>query len=214
MKLVVLLFLLLIAYVDLRRQNDSNDIDNMYELDELLSNYNHHKSHSNKEYLQDLSDDNQKSSSSFQREKKYSSRKKVLEDGDTGDEPEKPSRRIHSSKANNQSELSDTINRATQKTKTTTQSYTEEASLCINEFDVKTEQLVKVKELKNGAHLIRFIRIEEPSSSHGLDIKDICMLNCCVEKNCDLAMLSEQRTNVSLCFFCSDYCLKSIIGWL
>ncbi|CAF4371125.1 unnamed protein product, partial [Rotaria magnacalcarata] len=34
-----------------------------------------------------------------------------------------------------------------------------------------------------------------PSTAHGLDIKDICMLNCCVEENCDLAMLSEQRTN-------------------
>ena len=201
MKLLILLFLLLIIHVDLRRHNDSNDNDNMYELDELLNNYDHHKSHSNKEYLQDIPDDNQKSSSSFQREKKYPSRKKVLEDVDTGDEPEKPPHRSHSSKTNNQSGFSDTINRATQKTKTTTQSYVEEASLCINEFDIKTEQLVKVKELKNGARLIRFIRIEEPSSSHGLNIKDICMLNCCVEKNCDLSMLSEQRTNVSFCFF-------------
>ncbi|CAF0740553.1 unnamed protein product [Adineta steineri] len=178
--------------LDLRQQNDN---DNRSQVDNLINNYNHHhKSHLNKE---DLTDDNQKSpsSSTFQREKKYSSRKKVLDEIDTGDEPEKPLRRTHSSKSNNQTELSDTINHATQKMKTTTENYAEEASLCINEFDVKTETLVKVKELKNGAHMIRFVRIEEPSSSHGLDIKDICMLNCCVEKTCDLAMLSEQRTN-------------------
>lgn len=192
MKPIILLFLLLIVHVDLRGHNDK---DNLYELDELLSKYDHQKSQSNKEYLQDLSDDNQQSSSTFQREKKYPSRKKVLEDIDTGDEP---THRVHSSKSNNQS---DTINRGAQKIKTTTQSYAAEASLCINEFDVKSEQLVKVKELKNGAYMIRFIRIEEPSASHGLDIKDICMLNCCVEKNCDLAMLSEQRTKVSFLLF-------------
>lgn len=133
-------------------------------------------------------------SSNLQREKKYSSRKKVLEDID---EPEKPSRQSHSSRINNRSRSSDTRNRLST---TTPQNYVDEASLCINEFDVKTEQLVKVKDLKNGAHMIRFVHIEEPSTSHGLDIRDICMLNCCVEKYCDLAMLSEQRTNVSLVF--------------
>jgi len=187
MKLFIFLLILLIVHVDCRRHNDSNDI---YELV-------NHKSHGNKEYFQDLFDNDQDLSSSFQREKKYSSRKKVLEDVDNNnDEIEKPARRPHSSKTNNRSRLSDTENQVIQTT-TTEQSYLEEASLCINEFDVKTEQLVKVKELKNGAHMIRFVRIDEPSSSHGLDIKDICMLNCCVEKNCDLAMLSEQRTNVS-----------------
>jgi hypothetical protein len=190
MKLLIFLFILLIVHVDLRRHNDSN---NIYELD----NHNHQKSHGNKEYFQDLFDNEQDLSSSFQREKKNPSRKKVLEDVDNNDESEKPVRRPHSSKTNNRSRLSDTANRIVQTTTTTAQSYLEEASLCINEFDIKTEQLVKVKELKNGAHMIRFVRIDEPSSSHGLDVKDICMLNCCVEKNCDLAMLSEQRTNVS-----------------
>jgi hypothetical protein len=172
MKLLIFLFILLIVHVDLRR--DVNELDNQ-------------KSRLNKEYYQELLNNNQDLSSSFQREKK--SRKKVLEDIDNGDEPEKPSRHSHSSKSNNRS-----ANRVAQ---TTTQSYLDEASLCINEFDIKTEQLVKVKDLKNGAHMIRFVRIDEPSASHGLDIKDICMLNCCVEKYCDLAMLSEQRANVS-----------------
>jgi hypothetical protein len=130
----------------------------------------------------------------FQREKRYSSRKKVLEDVD---ETEKPLRHSHSSKSNNRSRVSD-VNRLVETTTiAAADNYLEEASLCINEYDIKTEQLVKVKELKNGAHMIRFVRIDEPFSSHGLDIKDICMLNCCVEKYCDLAMLSEQRTNVS-----------------
>jgi len=55
--------------------------------------------------------------------------------------------------------------------------------------------LVKVKELRNGAHLIRFVTIGESASSHGLNKRDVCMLHCCVEKNCDLAMLSEQSTS-------------------
>ncbi|CAF3339631.1 unnamed protein product [Rotaria sp. Silwood2] len=193
MKLRLLLFhFLLIVQVDLRRYSDQNDNDSIYELDNLLNNYNHHKKYPNKEYIQDLSNDDQDDISSFQREKKYSSRKKVSDEIDNRDEEEKSLHHNHISKSNNRSELSNKSNRITQ---TTTQSYIEEASLCINEFDIKTEQLVKVKELKNGAHMIRFVRIDEPSSSHGLDIKDICMLNCCVEEKCDLAMLSEQRTN-------------------
>ena len=147
----------------------------------------------------DLHDENLKSHKNqkelFQRQKKYSSsRKKVLEDIDNIDETEKSYRQhSHLLKTNRSKILIST----TTTTTPTTQNYLEEASLCINEYDIKQEQLVKVKELKNDAHMIRFIHIEEPSSSHGLDIKDICMLNCCVEKNCDLAMLSEQRTNVN-----------------
>jgi hypothetical protein len=170
---VILLLLSIVYQVEQRRDNDNHQ--------------------NNKEFLHDLLDD--EPSATLQREKKYSSRKKTLEDVD---EPEKPLRRTHSSKTSNHS------NRvASSPTTTTPESYLEEASLCINEFDVKTELLIKVKELKNGAHMIRFVRIEEPSSSHGLDIKDICMLNCCVEKYCDLAMLSEQRTNVSSIYFFS-----------
>lgn len=191
MKFLIFLFLLLFVHVDLRRHNDSNDNEKKSQLNT------HHKSRLNKEYDQDLFDNEQDiPSSSFQREKKYPSRKKVLDENDNGDEIEKPIRHSQSSKTTNRSRMSNSANRVIPTT--TARSYLEEAALCINEFDIKTEQLVKVKELKNGAHMIRFVRIEEPTSSHGLDIKDICMLNCCVEKNCDLAMLSEQRTNVSL----------------
>ncbi|UJR31178.1 hypothetical protein I4U23_018685 [Adineta vaga] len=197
MKFFLPFFILcLFVRVDLRRHNDSNnDNDYAYELDELINGQKSHKSHSNKEYFQDLVDDNQGSSSKFQREKKVPSRKKVLEEVDPNDESEKPVHRTHASKYTNQTKLSETINRNSQKIKTTTENYAEEASLCINEFDVKAEQLVKVKELKNGARMIRFVRLEEPTAAHGLDLKDICMLNCCVEKDCDLAMLSEQRSN-------------------
>jgi hypothetical protein len=174
MNIFIFFLFLFIIQVDLRLHNDGDQ-----------------KNHLNKEFFHDLFNDNNNedfSSSKFQREKKYSSRKKILEDID---EPEKPLRHSHSSKTNNRSNSNHIVSTTTQ------QSFLEEASLCINEFDVKTEQLVKVKELKNGAHMIRFVRIEEPSATHGLDVKDICMLNCCVEKYCDLAMLSEQRTNVS-----------------
>lgn len=188
---ILLLHLLLLIPVELRDHQNRYKNDSIYEIDNLVNNY---KSHSNKEYSQDLLNNDKDSREPFQREKKYSARKKVLNEVDNRDEQEKPLRRTNLSKSNNRSDLSNKSNRIIP---TTTQSYLEEASLCINEYDIKTEQLVKVKEFKNGARMIRFVRIDEPSSTHGLDIKDICMLNCCVEEACDLAMLSEQRTNVS-----------------
>ena len=189
MRLFAIIFVLFVVQVDLRRHNDSQDPENLNDLENLLDNYDRHKTHSSKEYVENAMENDP---SSFVREKKYPSRKKVLEESENEEEPEKP-RRGHSSKSNNRSaESSRRISSST-----STSSYADEASLCINEYDVKSEKLVKVNELKNGAHMIRFVRIEEPSSSHGLDIKDICMLNCCVEKDCDLAMLSEQRTKVS-----------------
>lgn len=194
MKIQILVIILLILRVDLHRHSDQYDNNSLYESENVLQNSKSNRN--NKEYLHTLLNNiDGKSSPSFQREKKYSSRKKILDDADNRDEQEKPSRRIHASKSNNRSELSNRITATT----ASSQSYIDEASLCINEFDIKNEQLVKVKELKDGAHMIRFVHITEPSSSHGLDIKDICMLNCCVEEKCDLAMLSEQSTNVS-CF--------------
>ncbi|CAF1180013.1 unnamed protein product [Adineta ricciae] len=191
MKFVFFLLLCLSVQVELRRHNDDDN-----EFDKLFDEHRPHKSHSNKEYVQDSFDDKEASSGTFQREKKYPSRKKVLDEVESPDESEKPIHRSHSSKYTNQTRLSQTIDRSTQRMKTTTtENYAEEASICINEFDIQAEQLVKVKELKNGARMIRFVQLEEPTASHGLDIKDICMLNCCVEKDCDLAMLSEQRTN-------------------
>ena len=193
MKFLILLSILLIVPVDLHRHHNTNDNNTLYKLDYLPNNYDNHKFHRNKEILHDLLD-HDRDSSLFQREKMSSSHRKTLEHMNNRDESEKPLRHTYLSKSNNRPLLSKTPNRAI---KTTTESYVDEASLCINEFDIKTEQLVKVKELKNGAHMIRFIRIEEPSSSHGLTVRDICMLNCCIEEGCDLAMLSEQRTNVN-----------------
>ena len=188
MRLLPVLLFALIVRVDLRRQTAD-------EIDDLLDTANRYMTQSkNKEYLPETNDDEEPDRlPSFAREKKYSSRKKVLDDPDDDEQQDKP-RRTHASKSNNRSASSETNSRAM--ATSTIRNYADEASLCINEFDVKPEQLVKVKDLKNGAHMIRFVLIDEPSSSHGLDIKDICMLNCCVEKNCDLAMLSEQRTKV------------------
>ena len=56
MKIFILFFLFLIIQVDLRRHNDNDDNDNVSELD---NKNNDHKSHSNKEFLQELSDDDQ-----------------------------------------------------------------------------------------------------------------------------------------------------------
>ena len=190
MRIFALISVLFIVQVDLRRHNDSQEHDNVDDLSNLLDKFDQPKTHSNKEYIENSVDDDQ---ASYVREKKYPSRKKVLDESDNEEEqPEKP-RHGHSSKSNNRSAES---NRRVPSS-TPASNYADEASLCINEYDMKSEKLVKVNELKNGARMIRFIRIEEPSSSHGLDVRDICMLNCCVEKDCDLAMLSEQRTKVT-----------------
>lgn len=196
MNIALFFLFLFIIHVDPRRHNDETNT----------------KARANKDYSEDLYDNEVESLKSSSPEKKYPSRKKPTEDFDESD---KSLRRPHSSKTNN-SKISK-ANLAITPT-TTADSYAEEASLCINEFDIKREQLVKVKDLKNGAYMIRFVRIEEPSAAHGLDIKDICMLNCCVEKNCDLAMLSEQRTNVGenmlLGFFRQKESFVRSIGWI
>ena len=70
------------------------------------------------------------------------------------------------------------------------------SSSCVNQYEIKPESLVKVKYLTDDAHLIRFITIEQPSISSELSLKEICMLKCCAERGCDLAMLSEQQTRV------------------
>lgn len=196
MRLTTILLFFFIVHVDLRLHNGSDDHDALTELADLVNGYGHHSHSVNRESLPDRIAHEE--SSMFNREKKSSSRKKVLDDDIEVDDEQyvdKP-RRFHSSKTTNRSSGTGS-NRRLPVTTTPASNYLDEASLCINEFDVKPEQLVKVKEFKNGAHMIRIVRIDEPSAAHGLDVRDVCMLNCCVEKLCDLAMLSEQQTKVS-----------------
>ena len=172
MRLVGFCLICLIVQVDLRRQSDNPDDDD---------NGSYYEQADPKKL--NLNDENDIPSVS--ENKKYSSRKKVLEQYENNDDDQEKLNPNRWSKTRNQSSSA-----------TTPANFADEASLCINEFDIKTEQLIKVKEMQNGAHMIRIVHVEEPSSTHGLTVRDICMLNCCVEKDCDLAMLSEQRTAV------------------
>jgi hypothetical protein len=73
----------------------------------------------------------------------------------------------------------------------------ESLSTCIDQYETKSEQLVKVKYLHDNAFMIRFVSIDPPSVASTLSLKEICLAKCCSEPNCDLAMLSEQHTHVS-----------------
>ena len=53
---------------------------------------------------------------------------------------------------------------------------------------MKSEQLVKVKEFSHGAHMIRYVFIDQHSLSLNLSVKDRCIHYCCEEKNCDLVV--------------------------
>lgn len=71
---------------------------------------------------------------------------------------------------------------------------TEDASKCVDQYEIKSEQIVRVKYLKDNAKLMRMISIEQPSASSQFSLKEICIMKCCAENDCDLAMLSEQHT--------------------
>jgi hypothetical protein len=182
MKIFILFLLLLISPVELRRRTD----DDIYELDDTNNNlYDRPKHYPNKQYIADENDDDddQYYPSSFQQKKVYPSRKKVLNENEyNNDEPESnvPSDDLLPAEitTTNQNDLSD-------------------KSICINKYDINSEQLVKVKELKNGAHMIRHVLIDKRSLPSDVNIRDSCMLDCCTEETCDLAMLSEQPTHVN-----------------
>jgi len=183
MKIFILFLLLLISPVELRRRTDDDDI---YELDDTNNNkYDRPKHYPNKQYIADENDDDddQYYPSSFQQKKVYPSRKKVLNENEyNNDEPESnvPSDDLLPTEiaTTHQNDLSD-------------------KSKCINKYDINSEQLVKVKELKNGAHMIRHVLIDKRSLPSDVNIRDSCMLDCCTEETCDLAMLSEQPTHVN-----------------
>jgi len=67
---------------------------------------------------------------------------------------------------------------------------------CVEKYELRSEQLVKVKELKNGARMIRFVVLDKRSLPSRYSIKQYCMMNCCAQKACDLAMLSDKPGHV------------------
>jgi hypothetical protein len=143
--------------------------DDRYELDDLFNQYDRVKHRPNKqEYADDDADDDQYIPASYEHKKVYPSRKKVLEmdEDETKDDPLPP------------------------------ESTETDSSTCLEKYEVRSEELVKVKELKNGAHMIRYILLDKRTLSSNLNLKEHCMLNCCSQKTCDVAMLSEQPTHV------------------
>ncbi|CAF0843239.1 unnamed protein product [Rotaria sordida] len=176
MKIFIAFLLLLISPIELRRHNDD-----MYELDDLLKTQYNYRHRPYKQNFYDQSDDERYDPSLFQHEKLSSSRKKVLDENDDI--------------VNEESESNDGTDRLKLTTTIINQNDLSDQSLCINKYDIKYEQLIKVKELKNGAHMIRYILIDKRSLSSNMNIHDSCMFNCCEETTCDLAMLSEQPTH-------------------
>jgi hypothetical protein len=191
MKIFILFLLILISHVDLRRRND----DDIYELEDLFNNKYREKHRPEKEDTLDSTDEEPYIPSSHKHEKEYPSHKKVLEEDNylNGEDESYPA---YSSKSD---DLAESTTAANQNDVTQTPS-------CINQYNIKYEQLIKVKQLKNGAHMIRYVLID---TSPDRNIKGLCMEHCCAEKTCDLAMLSEQRTRVNK-FFMFSKILHSI----
>lgn len=179
MKIFILVLFLFISPIELRLRNDD-----IYELDDLLKKYDRFNFRPNKPYITDDdnvnendNDDNDNDGdeyipSSYQHKKVHPSHKKVLPDN------EKSENEFLLPKSTKPADdLSDT-------------------SSCFNGYNTQSEQLVKIKELTNGAHMIRYTLIDKRSLASNHNIKDNCMLECCSQKSCDLAMLSEQPTHV------------------
>lgn len=193
MKTAVLVLLLLISPIELRRHENDDDNDN-YELSDLLKEQFNQYQHRGKpsfgleETDTNDDDDDQDYSSSYRRTKTHPSRKKVLPDN------------VFDNEDPNADDVTTRITSSADKiTKPTTNNQHDmsDSSTCTDKYDIKSEQLVKVKELTNGARMIRYTLVDKRTLPIGVTVKDECMSNCCAEKSCDLAMLSEQPTHVS-----------------
>jgi hypothetical protein len=181
MNIFILLVFVLISPIELRLHNDQR-----FELDDLLNQYDRVKHRPNKQEYNDDDDDDDNGDDqyippSYERKKVNPSRKKVLQpdEEDTNDD---------------------------QLPTTSTES---DSSTCLDKYEIQSEQLVKVKELKNGAHMIRYVLLDKRTLPSTLNIKEHCMLNCCSQKTCDVAMLSEQPTHEGYkcyLFVCNGSC--------
>jgi hypothetical protein len=179
MNIFILLVFVLISPIELRLHNDQR-----FELDDLLNQYDRVKHRPNKQEYNDDDDDDDNGDDqyippSYERKKVNPSRKKVLQpDEEDINDDQLPT--------------------------TSTES---DSSTCLDKYEIQSEQLVKVKELKNGAHMIRYVLLDKRTLPSTLNIKEHCMLNCCSQKTCDVAMLSEQPTHVGnkIHFHFKDY---------
>ncbi|CAF1114091.1 unnamed protein product [Adineta ricciae] len=206
MKIAILVLLLLISPIELRRHENEDDDDN-YELSDLLkeqfNQYQHHgkPSFDQEETNTNDDDDDQYYSSSHRRTKTHPSRKKVLPDN------------IFNNEDSNTDDVTTRITSSADKITTPTtndQHDMSDSSVCTDKYDIKSEQLVRVKELTSGARMIRYTLVDKRTLPMGVTVKDGCMSNCCAEKSCDLAMLSEQPThNGYKCylFACNGSCI-------
>jgi len=173
----IFILLLLISPIQLRLHNDD-----IYELDNLLNKYDKYKYRPDESYISNDDDNDQDFPSSYQHKKVHPSRKKI-DNTDRESETDDSEDSLVLQKTTTQpDELSNTVS-------------------CFNGYNVQSEQLVKVKELKNGARMIQHTLIDKRTLSANVDIKDECMLTCCAEKTCDLAMISEQPTHVNKIVF-------------
>ncbi|CAF1306671.1 unnamed protein product [Adineta steineri] len=202
MKSFVLFLAVLISSVELRRYDN-----NLYDLEDLLTNkYEEYKHRPDPQYNADEGDEVPDYSASLQDKKIYPSNEKLLPENDYVEE---------------ESESYDTTTKVipSKKTKSTTTATTtlaidpkdsSDASTCVAKYDIKPEQLVKVKELTNGARMIRYVLIDKRTLPFNVKVKDSCMQECCKEKTCDLAMLSEQPTHDGYkcyLFACNGSCI-------
>lgn len=163
---IFVLFLILFLSPCECRQRNDDDDNEIYQLDDIF-NQPRHRFRANKQYDNEDEGDDQYIPSVSEHKKTYPSRKKVLED-DSDD-----------------GEGDDSL-----------PSTESDSATCVDKYDMRSEQLVKVKDLKDGAHMIRYVILDKRTISPRYNLKEHCMIKCCGQKNCDLAMLSEQATHV------------------
>jgi hypothetical protein len=209
MKFFVLLLILLVPPIELRRRDDDDNND-FYKLADLLGDrYERPKHRLNPSYrLDETNNDDDGDDGESDREyppvfpgnKVHPSRKKVLEDNESNNE---------------EPEGDDVTTPSLPSSTTTVATDSSDSSVCLNKYETTSEQLVKVKELTNGAHMIRYVLVDKRTLPVGLKVRDACILDCCAEKTCDLAMLSEQPTHVSaIRVSCSTHSFFALPGWL
>lgn len=170
MKIFILVLVLLISPCELRQRNngDNDDDDNeIYELDDLFNQARHRFRPEKQQYDNEEDGDDQYVPSLPEHRKTHPSRKKVLDEDNDDEEREESFPSTES-----------------------------DSATCVDKYAMRSEQLVKVRELKDGAHMIRYVVLDKRTISPRYNLKEHCMIKCCEQKNCDLAMLSEQATHV------------------
>ena len=206
----ILFLLLFIPLVSLRLHTDD-----LFELEELLRP--EHKSHIKSSYFDYLLGDNNNDENDDDAPRYRLPPKKtygVEEDNDDDDAFVPPIKPHPDETPDDDDSPPDETT-----TRTKVRPKTEESSKCIDQYEIKSEQIVRVKYLQDNARLMRMISIEQPSASSQFSLKEICIMKCCAEKDCDLAMLSEQHTRVKSLPHrdgrrSDDLGLSLVVGWI